>query len=71
MTAPLKPDSYKISTDPFFVENVRDILNLDLNPPDKPSASTVKAVIAQMSSLCASTRKPRPRSPEPPQQTQS
>jgi putative transposase len=35
ITAPRKPDGYKLSTDPFFVENVRDIVGLYLNPPDK------------------------------------
>jgi len=34
-TAPRKPDGYKLSTDPFFVEKVRDIVGLYLNPPDK------------------------------------
>jgi hypothetical protein len=34
-TAALKTDVYKISTDPFFVEKVRDIVGLYLNPPDK------------------------------------
>jgi putative transposase len=35
ITAPRKPDGYKFSTDPFFVEKVRDIVGLYLNPPDK------------------------------------
>ena len=34
-TAPRKPDGYKLSTDPFFIEKVRDIVALYLNPPDK------------------------------------
>jgi putative transposase len=34
-TAARKPDGYKLSTDPFFVEKVRDIVGLYLNPPDK------------------------------------
>ena len=34
-TAPRKPDGYKLSNDPFFVEKVRDIVGLYLNPPDK------------------------------------
>ncbi|WP_399213951.1 IS630 family transposase [Synechococcus sp. RedBA-s] len=34
-TAPRKPDGYKLSTDPFFVEKLRDIVGLYLNPPDK------------------------------------
>jgi hypothetical protein len=35
LTAPRKPDGYKLSTDPFFIEKVRDIVGLYLNPPDK------------------------------------
>jgi hypothetical protein len=34
-TAVRKPYGYKLSTDPFFVEKVRDIVGLYLNPPDK------------------------------------
>ena len=34
-TAARKPDGYKLSNDPFFVEKVRDIVGLYLNPPDK------------------------------------
>ena len=34
-TAPRKPDGYKHSTDPVFVEKVRDLVGLYLNPPDK------------------------------------
>lgn len=29
-----KPNGYKLSTDPFFLEKVRDIVCLYLNPPD-------------------------------------
>jgi len=31
---PHRQDSFKLSTDPFFVEKVRDIVGLYLNPPD-------------------------------------
>ena len=34
-TAARKPDGYELSNDPFFVEKVRDIVGLYLNPPDK------------------------------------
>jgi putative transposase len=34
-TAARNLDGYKLSTDPFFVEKVRDIVGLYLNPPDK------------------------------------
>ena len=37
----LKPhlqENYKLSTDPFFAENVRDIVGLYLNPPEKTRA---------------------------------
>ena len=34
-TAARKPYGYKLSTDPFFVEKVRDIVGPYLNPPDK------------------------------------
>jgi putative transposase len=32
---PHRHDAFKLSTDPFFVEKVRDIVGLYLNPPDK------------------------------------
>jgi transposase len=32
---PQRAKSFKLSTDPFFVEKVRDIVGLYLNPPDK------------------------------------
>jgi putative transposase len=32
---PHRTKSFKLSTDPFFVEKVRDIVGLYLNPPDK------------------------------------
>jgi transposase len=32
---PQRSKSFKLSTDPFFVEKVRDIVGLYLNPPDK------------------------------------
>ena len=32
---PHRSKSFKLSTDPFFVEKVRDIVGLYLNPPDK------------------------------------
>jgi putative transposase len=32
---PHRSQSFKLSTDPFFVEKVRDIVGLYLNPPDK------------------------------------
>jgi putative transposase len=31
---PHRTRSFKLSTDPFFVEKVRDIAGLHLNPPD-------------------------------------
>lgn len=31
---PHRPKHFKISTDPFFVEKVRDLIGLSLNPPD-------------------------------------
>lgn len=38
LTASVQPHrqkTFKLSTDPFFVEKVRDIVGLYLNPPDK------------------------------------
>ena len=32
---PHRTRSFKLSTDPFFIEKVRDIVGLYLNPPDK------------------------------------
>lgn len=32
---PHRRDTFKLSTDPLFVEKVRDIVGLYLNPPDK------------------------------------
>jgi transposase len=32
---PHKADTFKLSTDPFFVEKVRDVVGLYLNPPDR------------------------------------
>lgn len=32
---PHRQKNFKLSTDPFFVEKVRDIVGLYLNPPDK------------------------------------
>jgi transposase len=32
---PHRSQSFKLSTDPFFVEKVRDVVGLYLNPPDK------------------------------------
>src|SRR3984893_14746944 len=32
--APHRSDSFKLSTDPFFIEKVRDVVGLYLNPPD-------------------------------------
>ena len=32
---PHRSKSFKLSTDPFFVEKVRDVVGLYLNPPDK------------------------------------
>jgi putative transposase len=34
-TDPHKPGGYKLSSDSFFVEKVREIVDLYLNPPDK------------------------------------
>lgn len=31
---PHRADTFKLSTDPFFVDKVRDIVGLYLNPPD-------------------------------------
>jgi putative transposase len=31
---PHRARSFKLSTDPFFIEKVRDIVGLYLNPPD-------------------------------------
>jgi putative transposase len=31
---PHRSKSFKLSTDPFFVEKVRDVVGLYLNPPD-------------------------------------
>ena len=33
--APHKQDSWKLSTDPLFVEKVRDVVGLYLNPPER------------------------------------
>ena len=41
ITAERKPDGYKLSTDPFFVEKVRDIVGLYLNPNDKAMVLSV------------------------------
>jgi putative transposase len=32
---PHRQKTFKLSKDPFFVEKVRDIVGLYLNPPDK------------------------------------
>jgi putative transposase len=32
---PHRTKSFKLSTDPFFVEKLRDVVGLYLNPPDK------------------------------------
>jgi len=32
---PHRVENFKLSTDPFFVEKVRDIVGLYLNPPDR------------------------------------
>ena len=32
---PHRQESFKLSTDPFFIEKLRDIVGLYLNPPDK------------------------------------
>ena len=32
---PHRRDSFKLSTDPFFIEKLRDVVGLYLNPPDK------------------------------------
>ena len=32
---PHRADTFKLSTDPFFVEKVRDVVGLDLSPPDR------------------------------------
>jgi len=32
---PHRTRSFKLSTDPFFVEKLRDVVGLYLNPPDK------------------------------------
>ena len=33
-TFSVQPDGYKLSTDSFFVEKIRDIVGLYLNPPE-------------------------------------
>jgi putative transposase len=33
---PHRSKSFKLSTDPFFVEKVRDVVGLYLNPPTRP-----------------------------------
>ena len=33
--APHKQDSWKLSSDPLFVEKVRDVVGLYLNPPER------------------------------------
>ena len=33
--APHKADTFKLSTDPFFVEKVRDVVGLDMAPPER------------------------------------
>ena len=33
--APHRSESFKLSTDPFFIEKLRDVVGLYLNPPDK------------------------------------
>jgi putative transposase len=40
-TALRKPNGYKLSNDPFFVEKERDIVGLYLNPPDQASVLSV------------------------------
>ena len=35
---PHRSETFKLSTDPFFVEKVRDIVGLYLNPPEKTRA---------------------------------
>ena len=32
---PHRTESFKLSADPFFIEKVRDIVGLYLNPPDR------------------------------------
>lgn len=32
---PHRQESFKLSTDPFFIEKVRDVVGLYLSPPDK------------------------------------
>ena len=32
---PHRRDSFKLSTDPFFIEKLRDVVGLYLNPPGK------------------------------------
>ena len=35
LSSPIAPNPFKLSADPFFVEKVRDIVGLYLNPPDR------------------------------------
>ena len=35
---PYRVETFKLSTDPLFVDKVRDIVGLYLNPPDRPGA---------------------------------
>ena len=40
---PHRSKSFKLSTDPFFVEKVRDVVGLYLNPPDKALVLIISA----------------------------
>ena len=48
---PHRQKHFKLSTDPFFVEKVRDIVGLYLNPPDKAMVLCVKVLLGQNTSL--------------------
>ena len=49
---PHRQDTFKLSTDPFFVEKLRDVVGLYLNPPDNALVPTTRW-------SCVSTRKAR------------
>jgi putative transposase len=51
---PHRARSFKLSTDPFFIEKVRDIVGLYLNPPDKALVLCVdeKAQVQALERYC-------------------
>jgi hypothetical protein len=61
---PHRSKSFKLSTDPFFVEKVRDVVGLYLNPPDKAlvlcvdEKSQIQA-LQRSQPVCANSSSPR------------